>query len=360
MPGIIHARLSLNRNRARVSPGPDPFVSEWEKMFNLGKQALQTFIHIRDSGFVPDVICCAFSDGTALFLRHAFPHAFIVSYFNGFRGSMNSHEERMRLQAVMDLQRCTLSGSNLYFVRSETQREAFPPALHSLIRTWPPCVNTDFFSPQQPDFSAFFPDIAPDSAVELLTMHMKGAESSFRDMAQVILGVLMRRPHCLICLAFGRGRAREHWEQARRSLPESIGRRLFLTDGLDSLSYRNLLCSSTIHVFPEPVWPPLQEMLESMSCETLLLTPETGQGFSRDKKTSCALPANGSAMQLETICHILDNINDFQEIRKNARQMVVENHQESTVLSHHLRVIMQAYADSRTGSKEVGSGQSVM
>lgn len=85
--GVIHARLNLNRDRGRMVQSRDVFLAEWEKMFHLGKQALQTFIHIRDSGFIPDVILVSFFDGPALFLRHAFPDAFIVSYFNGFRGT---------------------------------------------------------------------------------------------------------------------------------------------------------------------------------------------------------------------------------------------------------------------------------
>ena len=48
--GVIHARLNLKRDRERLSQSRDAFVAEWEKMFSLGKQARQTFLHIRDAG----------------------------------------------------------------------------------------------------------------------------------------------------------------------------------------------------------------------------------------------------------------------------------------------------------------------
>ena len=60
--GVIHARLNLTRHREPLPPNRDAFVFEWEKMLNLGKQALQTFTHIRDAGFVPDMIFVSFFD----------------------------------------------------------------------------------------------------------------------------------------------------------------------------------------------------------------------------------------------------------------------------------------------------------
>ena len=83
--GVIHARLNLKRDRERLSQSRDAFIAEWEKMFSLGKQELQTFLHIRDAGFVPDMIFISFFDGPALFLRHSL---FFISADSGARPPM--------------------------------------------------------------------------------------------------------------------------------------------------------------------------------------------------------------------------------------------------------------------------------
>ena len=116
-------------------------------MFSLGKQALQTFLHIRDSGFIPDMIFVSFFDGPALFLRHIFPQAFIVSYFNGFRSKL---ADDGNCWLSWDRPKGVAAQSDLYFVRSEVQKNSFPPVLHPVIHVWPPYVDTALFPPHAP------------------------------------------------------------------------------------------------------------------------------------------------------------------------------------------------------------------
>ena len=338
--GVIHARLNLNRERERSQKHQDVFVAEWEKIFSLGKQALQTFLHIRDAGFVPDMIFVSFFDGPAFFLRHAFPHAFIVSCFNGFRASTEADEER--LKAIMELQKIMIGRSNLYFVRSEAQKKYFPSLFQQNIHVWHPYVDTEFFCPQPRDLSSFFPQISTMAERELVTVHMKG--SSFQRIMPVILGLLTHRPNCLIALTFGSQASQEYWKQALSSLPESLRQRLFLAGGLDSSTYRQLLCSSNVHVFPEYTSPPLQEMLESMSCGTLLMTPVSDESdeFFQEGETMLALPKEGR-QQLEAICRVLDRRAEFDGIRRNARKKIITHCSEQIAVTGQMAFVMKEY-----------------
>ena len=338
--GVIHARLNLTRHREPLPPNRDAFVFEWEKMLNLGKQALQTFTHIRDAGFVPDMIFVSFFDGPALFLRHAFPHAFMISLFRGFRRS--SEADDARFEAVMDMQKMTAAQSDLYFVRSEGQKKYFPSSLHSLIHVWPPYVNTEFFRPQPRRLSAFFSD-APDDG-ELVTVHMKVGGDTSKTMMRLVLGLLVHRPHCRVALTFGSDAYRDRWRQAYRALPEEVGRRIFPAGGLDNAAYRTLLCSSTIHVFPEHTIPPLQEMLESMSCGTLLMMPASDDAdeFFHDGKTMLALPKEGGR-QREAIGRVLDMSERFDGIRRNAREKIVEHCSEQAAVTGQMAFVMEEY-----------------
>lgn len=342
--GVIHARLNLARIREHLSPNRDAFVFEWEKMFSLGRQALQTFIHIRDTGFVPDIIFVSFFDGPALFLRHAFPHAFVVSLFRGFRRS--SEADDARFEAVMDMQKMTVVQSDLYFVRSEGQKMDFPSSLQSLIHIWPPYVNTEFFSPQPRRLSAFFSDASDDG--ELVTVHMKVGGDASKAMMRLVFGLLTHRPHCRVALTFGSDAYRDRWRQAYSALPEEISRRIFPAGGLDNAAYRTLLCSSTIHVFPEYTIPPLQEMLESMSCGTLLMMPssDAGDEFFHDGKTMLVLPKEGGR-QMEAISRVLDHREEFDDIRRNAREKIVERCSEQVAVTGQMAFVMEEYRNVR-------------
>ena len=337
---VIHARLNLARHREPLPPNRDAFVFEWEKMLNLGKQALQTFTHIRDAGFVPDMIFVSFFDGPAFFLRHAFPHAIIVSSFRGFR--LSSEADNVRFEAVMDMQKMMAVQSDLYFVRSEGQKKHFPSSLQSLIHIWPPYVNTEFFMPQPRKLSPFFPEAVDDG--ELVTVHMKVGGDASKKMIHLVIGLLTHRPQCRIALTFGSDAYRDRWMQVYRMLPEDVRRRIFPVGGLDTATYRTLLCSSTVHVFPEYTIPPLQEMLESMSCGTLLMmpVPDGDDEFFHDGSTMIALPKD-DRRQVEAIGRVLDHREDFNGIRRNAREMIVEHCSEQAAVAGQMAFVMEEY-----------------
>ena len=338
-PEIIHARLKIDRNRS-TQQGRDAYAEEWNKAVKLAQQACRTFFHIRESGFIPDMIFVSFADGPALFLRHAFPEAFIVSYLGITR---TRHETRTeKLNALMDIQKAQITQSDLYFVRSECQKQHFPTMLHSVIHVRPQYVDTNFFSPRQGDPSLFFPKGPALQSGEIVTFHMKGVSAGSHDMRQLILGLLAHRPHCLILLFFGNGTSKELWEPLHGSLPEEMRARLLLLGGLDLQTYRNMLLVSSVHVFPEQTDAPLQGLLETMSCRTLVMTPVAGDEHSvfADGKQVVDFPESGSEARLQKICAVLDNGENFDEIRKAGRQYVLEHHGDGVSFMQHLKFVM--------------------
>ena len=340
--GIIHARLNLNRNRERITRDSDSFVSEWEKMFNLGKQALRTFLHIREAGFLPDMIFTSLFDGPGLFLRHAFPEAYIVSYFNGFR---SKSADDGRLKAVLEFQKTMAVQSDLYFVRSDLQKHSFPPVLRPLIHLWPPYVDTEFFHPISPNISLFFPDLPPSPYTELVTGHMKGTAGSQTKLIQVILDLLRGRPHCLAALTFENATSQGRWQQLLKDIPATLHQRLFLAGGLDSSTYHQLLCSSSVYVFPEYANPPLQGMLETMSCETLLMAPVSQEtdDLLLPGETMLVYPEGDRQKQREAICHVLDRPTEYVPIRLQARKRIETTCSDRVVFSDHLDLVMREY-----------------
>ena len=339
---VAHARFRLDRTENAQES--DPFFAAWGKAFRLGRQAFRTFCHIRDSGFVPDMIFITFFDGPALFVRRAFPEAFVTSYFGALR--VRDADVASRLDALADVQNHQALQSDLCFVRSEAQKARFAAPLQSRLHVLPPFVDTTFFSPGHGELRDFFPD---ENARELVVFHMKGASRAAAEGAQTALALLAGRPSCCAALAFGNERARDLWRERGAALPERLRQRLLFVGGLDKNDYRALLCAADVHVFPENEDPPLQEMLETMSCETLLMTPEGGRNpLFVPGETVETFPADASMEErARRIAAALDGREESLRIRRRGRSVMERRCNEASVLDEHLRFVLAAFARTR-------------
>ncbi|WP_346664644.1 glycosyltransferase [uncultured Mailhella sp.] len=339
---VAHARFRLDRTENAQES--DPFFAAWGKAFRLGRQAFRTFCHIRDSGFVPDMIFITFFDGPALFVRRAFPEAFVTSYFGALR--VRDADVASRLDALADVQNHQALQSDLCFVRSEAQKARFAAPLQPRLHVLPPFVDTTFFSPGHGELREFFPD---ENARELVVFHMKGASRAAAEGAQTALALLAGRPSCCAALAFGNERARDLWRERGAALPERLRQRLLFVGGLDKNDYRALLCAADVHVFPENEDPPLQEMLETMSCETLLMTPEGGRNpLFVPGETVETFPADASMEErARRIAAALDGREESLRIRRRGRSVMERRCNEASVLDEHLRFVLAAFARTR-------------
>lgn len=122
---------------------------------------------------------------------------------------------------------------------------------------------------------------------------------------------------------------------------------------VQSEDYRSLLRSSTVHLFPEFLRPPLQEMLESMSCAGLVMTPvrDEQDEYLLAARTMLPLPEQDRRHQLEALCHVLEHSRTFDKVRLQACRRVFETCDETVVCTQHLNFVLDAYR-AATGSAD--------
>ena len=77
VPGVRHVVLSPSRSRRLVGDGAGTFL---DRAVEMGRQALQAFRLLRQSGFVPDMVLLSSALEQGLFLRDAFPEAFVACF----------------------------------------------------------------------------------------------------------------------------------------------------------------------------------------------------------------------------------------------------------------------------------------
>ena len=77
VPGVRHVVLSPSRSRRLAGDGAGTSL---DRAVEMGRQALQAFRLLRQSGFVPDMVLLSSALEQGLFLRDAFPDAFVACF----------------------------------------------------------------------------------------------------------------------------------------------------------------------------------------------------------------------------------------------------------------------------------------
>ena len=344
IPGVSRVRLRLNRDRGGQEKEKDAFFLSWEKAYRVGRQTEHTLMHLRESGFVPDMILASSADGVGLFLRHAFPESFIVSYFDRPARMPETQEERGRLTASICLQGCQLGQSNLYFLASEWQRKLFPPLLQNVVRIMPCFVDTDLFSPSACTETQ---DVRWRKHDERIVFHIKDIrEEHFKSSLAAIEELISLRPQCHVSLCIGNKRVSHVLESMAPSWPEWFRRRVSVESFASLADYRNFLCNVSVHVFPDAAVTPLHEMLECMSCEGCLMVPAHACGstnFLLPEENCLEWPLSSVKSQAKAVSHALDAKAHLADMGKKAREMVMLRYGQKVVLPAHIHLLKEEY-----------------
>lgn len=228
----------------------------WEEAIRAGKSARNTLEMVRDSGFDPDMIFCASSNGTAFGLREIFPDSFIVNFLEESAFFSAGQSEMRRC-----LQYLQIIEANLSFAFNEATMRQFLPPLREYIRLAPMVIDSAFFSPE-----AAKPLNMPHMrrvSDQLLTVFTHGlTEQELFHVWYGSLQILANNPHCQIVFLLQGGYALKRLRTLK--VDAKIADRLFLEAHLRQDILRDLLCASSICLFAGRYMP--FGLLESMSC----------------------------------------------------------------------------------------------
>ncbi|MCQ2445142.1 MAG: hypothetical protein MJ061_06630 [Mailhella sp.] len=327
LPNVSVVQLRGWRARGDRSQDQTLLLRESQRLIEMGNIAYQALMEIRKSGFVPDIIFTSLTDGIGLFLRMAFPEAFVVSYFEDLRRIANDPVEHGKGRVELFFRSAQMMHSDLSFVMAAWHRKLLPPLLRQATKVMPYFADTDFFVP------------GGESEGELVSFNLKSINLGIRKRYMpVIAGLLERRPQCRAVLCVGSRALRQIMEKDIQDFPEHLRPRCEIAEFLPLEEYRRVLQQSALHVCPDAMEPPIREMLECLSCETLLMGPD---GLS---KFVLPLPSDNP---LDAICGILDHRGEYDAHRKNGRRAVVRHREKKRAIRAHIDYIMQEYAHAR-------------
>lgn len=299
---------------------------------------------LKKEGFIPDIIY-SFPWGNGMFMKDLFEDVPLVSYCEWF---YNSEGEDIKYSGItltendkaaircknskllMDLDACDVGISP-----TEWQKSQFPKEYQNKITVMHDGIDTDFF---KPDNNAIF--LIKDKNIELtandeiITYTTRGMEPirGFPQFMEAIEILLEKRPKAQVVIAgedvvcYGQKLPIGTYKQKMLQQCDLDLNRVHFVGKLSYDDYLSLLQVSSAHVYLTHPYILSWSLLESMACGCPIIASDTKPvtEFMTNNQNGLLTDFFNIEQIAEKIIFALDNKDKMQELRKNARQTVLD------------------------------------
>lgn len=323
VPGVRHVVLSPSRSRRLAGGGAGTSL---DRAVEMGRQALQAFRLLRQSGFVPDMVLLSSALEQGVFLRDAFPEAFVACFAESLPSGGLAEDGK---GLVRHLLQCRQMQQSDLVIRLTAEAERRDPGQRGAV-TLPYPVDTDYFSPLIPDGST----------------GLKGGRRvlcAVRDAADVwqmlrlAEALLAQCPDCRLVLLCESAAGRESLAALGASLPSGIE----VPERLSLKDYRDLLRTAAIITAPAAASLSVSVLLEAMSCGVVPVLAGDAARWSLLQEGGGCLWC-GAAELVSTLAGMLAQPHQLAELSLAARRTVERHFRRKDVIPGQLALLHQA------------------
>lgn len=342
-------------------PSTHHYVRSLESAVLEGQAVYRVTQQLKDSGFVPDVICGHVGWGNSLFIKDVFPDVPFLCYMEWFYHARGTDADfdpefpldeddvlRIRIKnasVLLNLASCDWGMSPTYWQRSQC-----PPEFHSRISVLHDGIDTDYFKPD-PGYRLVLPGIIDLSHVdEVITYVARGMEPyrGFPQFIESIDLILKRRPNCHVVVvaadrvAYGRaldnGMTYKEW--MLKKVPLDLSRVHFIGT-LPYGLYKKVLHASAAHIYLTRPFVLSWSMLEAMASGCLVVASDTQPVTEviRDRENGLLVDFFSPEQVADRVDAVLDHPDRMQAVRDRARQTILERYDLAKLLPQHLQLI---------------------
>ena len=325
VPGVRHVVLSPSRRRL----AGDGAGACLDRAVEMGRQALQAFRLLRQSGFVPDMVVLSSALEQGLFLNDAFPEAFSVCFADELPDAGLAGDGRGLVRHLLQcrqMRQCALVVS-LTAGRPHPYGERVP---HAVALPYP--VDTDYFAP------------AGDGAGRradgdgLVLCAVRDAADVWQ-MLRLAEALLAQSPGCRLVLLCESAAGRESLAELGASLPAGIG----VPERLSLKDYRDLLRTAAVITAPAAACLSAPVLLEAMSCGVVpVLAGDASHWPLLHDGGGCLWC--GAEELVPTLAGALSQPGRLAELSLAARRTVERYFRRQDVIPGHLALLHQARA----------------
>jgi glycosyltransferase involved in cell wall biosynthesis len=323
-----------------------------------GQAAYRACAALKQSGFVPDVVCAHAGFGPGLFIRDLFPDVRLVGLFEWYYRARASDADylvaaaidadaaariRMRNATILlELAQCDVGICPTAF-----QRAQFPSLVQPRLVQLHDGIDNDFFSPGPGRVPQGLP--IPDDA-PIVTYGTRGLEPyrGFGHFMQAAAMVLGQRPDLHVVVAgadavfYGqRPAGGSHKAEALAVIPVADRARLHFTGSLPQAALRDLFRCSTVHVYLTVPFVLSWSILEAMATGCLLVAADTApvQEVASDGVEALLVDFRSPAALAERILEGLGRRDAGRPLRERARARVERDYSIARLLPRHVELL---------------------
>lgn len=324
VPGVRHVVLSPSRRRL----AGDGAGTVLDRAVETGRQALQAFRLLRQSGFVPDMVLLSSALEQGLFLRDAFPDTFAVCFAEGLPSDGLAADGR---GLVRHLLQCRQMRQSDLVIRLAAEAESRDLEQRGVV-TLPYPVDTDYFAP------------AGDGACrraegdgQVLCAVRDAADAG--RLLRLAEKLLDQRPECRLTLLCESATGRERLAALATALPPGVS----MPERLSLRAYRDLLRTAAVITAPAAACLSAPVLLEAMSCGVVPVLAGDAPHWPLLQEGGGGLWC-GAADLVPTLAGILAQPHQLAELSLAARRTVERHFRRQDVIPGQLALLHQARA----------------
>ncbi len=358
IPGVRRILISIPQ-------GPhiaDRAEHEAVRSIKRGTQIANALLHLKNTGFIPDIIIGNAGYGCSLYAKDIFPDAFLAIYADGYQGSssmlttlkprhayptVNFSPERVRNLFQWD----AFNDCQMAFTSTNWQKSLYPKSLTKQIQVLHEGIDTQFFSPK-PGQKFCIEGCDLSHVDELVTFSGRSIDTrrNFPQFLHSIPQILIERPNCHVVVMAG-SQERESaidasWSELLFNKYDVDKNRVHFLSFRPYKDYRMMLQASSVHVFLSTPNALSTGLFEAMSCGCLVIAGDTDpvreviehgrNGFLYDIWNAESLT--------QTIIGVLSAYKRMETLRDLARQEMCKSYDSHTQTEHNVQSILQNYA----------------
>ena len=353
-------------------PGKDayPIARSFEDGVRHGMGMLRLMAGLKKQGFIPDVILGHSGWGQTMFARDVFPDTPFIGYYEWYysatspettfdgrtRTELERAQLRMRNSSILqDLAACRVG-----ITPTNWQRSQFPTEFQPKLIQAHDGINTRYFTPEPdgllPLDKLDLPNTDLTGAKELVTYCSRGLEPyrGFPQFYDALPAILDERPDCHV-LIVGDDRVcysprlpeGDSYKKQAMERTKVDPKRVHFTGPLPYGVYKQVLLASSAHVYL--TWPFVLSwsFLEAMSCGCLVIGSNTEpvREVLRHRENGLLTDFHSSKKIANTVIFALKRQDKLHDLRKNARQTILDRYCLTKCLPAHLSILADAAKD---------------
>ncbi len=333
----IQVRIPRSNNKAKSAEDAFTLSLRRAGVFSTAMEKL------KNSGFTPEYIYVNAMENYAMRAREIFPSAKIVGVFDWVfqnsdlevfkKYSLDNRftADSMRVRNMLQFE--AFNNCDIAITNTNWQRDTFPEYLRDKINILPQAIDTDFFSPCESRVQTNYTSQETDFVTYISrTISIRnGFETFYRS-----LPILFEKNKNAVALIVGHVDAEGDVAKLISSVKLDT-KRVHFMKFCSYEEYKAILRASDAHVFLSPPYNLSNGILEAMSTSCTVFGSKTAPAmeFIKENDTGMLVDFFDYEELGSKVATVLNNKPDFMQLRNNAREKILKEHNYGEVMKRH-------------------------